>query len=474
MRRGKCISYASYFQRTTLSAHGSSDMQEPPNNLAATYVFAILALLPNILDTGLQWFTVQQRAWKYLLTRGLPLAIILFIDIGLIVFIENYRSRQRTEWLLALWILLELSILLNLSVEMMIYQRMCNKLNKNASLQKLARWQLYSVMAVVLILDVLAFSFVVGGYRPDLAVILQALGSLVASAFSSAFPLWFLSQEMSPQEMRSTKKAWGALGCSCAGLVEAVTSVGLLGLPDVYQKLLGQSILTLISGIPLIVLQTYKLVYKSDGASFALSPPALPEGGRSNGTSPAFAENGHLDVLDIEDPQLKGNFIMLPNILGAEAKRQHERDSSSTLLYGTIGHRVYTLARLSKLKDDRNTIANMFEIWVPDQVLGVIELSDGCFELPVLESSFQELESQLLQVYPGCRLQRYNPIAYAEEDTMVHQYALTTAFYDRVEEAKRQGHRMEAFYSEVWDGVNRRISPTVRKYLSEYVSSSMV
>jgi hypothetical protein len=49
---------------------------------------------------------------------------------------------------------------------------MYNKLDKRSHLQSLARTQLLSIVALVLLFDALAFSFVVGGYRPNVAVIL--------------------------------------------------------------------------------------------------------------------------------------------------------------------------------------------------------------------------------------------------------------------------------------------------------------
>jgi hypothetical protein len=91
-------------------------MQQPPNKPVIAYIFAILSLLLLTLDTSIQWCTVQGRSRKYLVMRVPLLAIILVEDIGLIGFIEVYRSRQRTGWLPALWILLESSILLNLSI----------------------------------------------------------------------------------------------------------------------------------------------------------------------------------------------------------------------------------------------------------------------------------------------------------------------------------------------------------------------
>jgi len=91
-------------------------MQQPPNNPVIAYIFAFLSLLLLALDTGIQWCTVQGRSRKYLVIRVPLLAVILLGDIGLIGFIEVYRSMRRPDWLPALWVLLESSILLSLSI----------------------------------------------------------------------------------------------------------------------------------------------------------------------------------------------------------------------------------------------------------------------------------------------------------------------------------------------------------------------
>jgi len=131
-------------------------------------------------------------------------------------------------------------------------------------------------MAFVLLFDVLAFSFIIGGYKPYVAVILQATGSFAAHLFLSTLPLWLFSRGLSLREIISTKSTWGFLCCSCATLAAAIASLGLLGLSDVYQKLLGLSIVAFVSGIPWFVLQAYKLVYKSeeDGSSARFSVSA--------------------------------------------------------------------------------------------------------------------------------------------------------------------------------------------------------
>jgi hypothetical protein len=120
----------------------------------------------------------------------------------------------------------------------MVYYRMYNRLGKSAHLQHLARIQLFSAVAFVLLFDVLAFSFIVGGYKPYVGVKLQATGSFAAHLFLSTLPLWLVSRGLSLREMISTKSTWGVLCCSCATLAAAIASLGLLGLSDVYQKLL--------------------------------------------------------------------------------------------------------------------------------------------------------------------------------------------------------------------------------------------
>ena len=89
------------------------------DSLVATYVFALFTVFIHAIDTVLHIIPVpaQNRSIKYLLVRILPLTVILLGDVGLICFIEIDRSREGTWWLLALWVLLEFSILFGLSLE---------------------------------------------------------------------------------------------------------------------------------------------------------------------------------------------------------------------------------------------------------------------------------------------------------------------------------------------------------------------
>lgn len=71
---------------------------------------------------------------------------------------------------------------------------------------------------------------------------------------------------------------------------------------------------------------------------------------------------------------------------------------------------LYILARMSELGDhDRRQLSEAVDKNWRLEVLSIFELPDESFELVVLETSFQKLESQLLEIFPGCHLEQDNP-----------------------------------------------------------------
>ena len=171
------------------------------------------------------------------------------------------------------------------------------------------------------------------------------------------------------------------------------------------------------------------------------------------------------ELLNIEDSQLKGNSLVLPCVPNAEAGRQYLRRGSRILLHGTFDFKLYALVRLSELGDhDRLQISEEIdEHWRLDEVLSIIELPDESFELVVLRSSFQTLESQLLKIFPGCRLEQDDPTEPEEEDVKTFHYVKAKcmqieAFRKRVEYMSQEGHPMAAaFYSQRWNAVEQEL-----------------
>jgi hypothetical protein len=86
-------------------------------SLIVAYILAILTLVLHAVDTFTQHRTVQKRSKKYLVARVLFLVVFFLGDVGLICFIEVDRSGQGTWWVPALWVLLQSSMLLGLSLE---------------------------------------------------------------------------------------------------------------------------------------------------------------------------------------------------------------------------------------------------------------------------------------------------------------------------------------------------------------------
>ncbi|KAE8440402.1 hypothetical protein EG329_008164 [Mollisiaceae sp. DMI_Dod_QoI] len=268
-------------------------MQKPPNNPVLAYIFAFLALFPSAIDILIQWYKVQGKSWKYLLMRVPPLVIILLVDIGLVVFIEIRRSRQKIDWLPALWALLELSIPLNLSAGL--------GGGLPEDVQQPGQGPSRSNMGSLAI--IFCHNNRAHHRRPSLLF----HWSFVAHLFLSTLPIWLLRRSPLLRLGSSARRPWGLLGYSCAALAAAAISLALLALPDVYQKQAGQSIVTFSSAIILIALQAYTLVYKSKGIP---THESIPRGqvasvDTSNVTLFASSESGDLeDVLDTNDPHV--------------------------------------------------------------------------------------------------------------------------------------------------------------------------
>lgn len=171
------------------------------------------------------------------------------------------------------------------------------------------------------------------------------------------------------------------------------------------------------------------------------------------------------EVLDIEDSHLKGNFLVLPNIPNVEAGRQYIWSGSRILLHRTFDFKLYTLARLSKLGDHnrRQILEAIDKHWRLGEVLSIIELPDESFELVVLESSFRNLESQLLEIFPGCHLEQDDPTEPDEEEVKTLHYVKAKcmrieAFRKRVEHMDQEGHSIAAaFYSQRWNAVEQEL-----------------
>ncbi|KAF4637139.1 hypothetical protein G7Y89_g929 [Cudoniella acicularis] len=105
----------------------------------------------------------------------------------------------------------------------------------------------------------------------------------------------------------------------------------------------------------------------------------------------------------------------------------------------TFDFRLSTLAHLSGLRcHDYHNIVKMIESWKPKEILGTMELTDGSLELAVLKSSFQRLEKHLLEMCPGYRLKRFDPLECYENDAMVSQYIRIDGFREWVENVKQE------------------------------------
>lgn len=83
-------------------------------SLIIAYTIAILILILNTVDRVIQYRTREKR---YLPARVLHLVVILFLDVGLISFIEVDRSEEGTRWVPAMWVLIQFSMLLEMSLE---------------------------------------------------------------------------------------------------------------------------------------------------------------------------------------------------------------------------------------------------------------------------------------------------------------------------------------------------------------------
>jgi hypothetical protein len=74
--------------------------------LVLAYTFTTLTLALHIVDTACEY---QEKSWNYLALRIVLLVVILITDTCLIIYVQKSQG-------LALWTLLEISILLNLSL----------------------------------------------------------------------------------------------------------------------------------------------------------------------------------------------------------------------------------------------------------------------------------------------------------------------------------------------------------------------
>ena len=107
--------FASFSTEYVLVCRSSCIMQAAQKPVVA-YAFAFLTLLLHAADTTIQWRT-NPKSKRCLSVRIIILLLILSVEIGLCCYIELERSRQRMEYLPALWGLMELSTLLGLSIE---------------------------------------------------------------------------------------------------------------------------------------------------------------------------------------------------------------------------------------------------------------------------------------------------------------------------------------------------------------------
>jgi len=88
-----------------------------PVSFLVAYTFAVLTPAVQVVDTIIQWLTVQHKSWVYIFSRIMYLLVALGPIVALIVHIYSKIDGPKAAWMPALVALCGLSILLGISMQ---------------------------------------------------------------------------------------------------------------------------------------------------------------------------------------------------------------------------------------------------------------------------------------------------------------------------------------------------------------------